>query len=117
MSGCGQGSLKLAPELLAYHFGFHHGPQQHLHDQASLQLLLTALLDTQDELTEHFRCQCGTTRKQHPKTGYSNMFNHVMKRHPDYLSAMKMSDFNSGNLVTFIDQKSPWTRTTMPLWS
>ncbi|KAG2810162.1 hypothetical protein PC129_g15496 [Phytophthora cactorum] len=58
----------------------------------------TALLDVQDELTEHFRCQYGTTRKQHPKTGYSNMFNHVMKRHPDYLSAMKMSDFNSGNL-------------------
>ncbi|KAG3117809.1 hypothetical protein PI124_g11598 [Phytophthora idaei] len=29
-----------------------------------------------------------------------------MKRHHDYLSTMKMSGFNSGTLVTFIDQKS-----------
>ncbi|KAG2929298.1 hypothetical protein PC117_g14051 [Phytophthora cactorum] len=29
-----------------------------------------------------------------------------MKRHPDYLSTMKLSGFNSGTLVTFIDQKS-----------
>ncbi|KAF1776552.1 hypothetical protein GQ600_1636 [Phytophthora cactorum] len=47
-----------------------------------------------------------TTKQQDPKTGYSNLFNHVMKRHPDYLSTMKLSGFNSGTLVTFIDQKS-----------
>ncbi|KAF1791616.1 hypothetical protein GQ600_15614 [Phytophthora cactorum] len=41
-----------------------------------------------------------------PKLANSNLFNHVMKRHPDYLSTMKMSGFNSGTLVTFIDQKS-----------
>ncbi|KAG2787538.1 hypothetical protein PC129_g19743 [Phytophthora cactorum] len=73
----------------------------------------TALLDAQDEPPEHFRCQCGTTRKQDPKTGYSNLFNHVMKVHPDYLSTMKMSGFNSGTLVTFIDQKS---QTTIYSW-
>ncbi|KAG6949159.1 hypothetical protein JG687_00015045 [Phytophthora cactorum] len=73
----------------------------------------TALLDAQDEPPEHFRCQCGTTRTQDPKTGYSNLFNHVMKVHPDYLSTMKMSGFNSGTLVTFIDQKS---QTTIYSW-
>ncbi|KAF1785571.1 hypothetical protein GQ600_24810 [Phytophthora cactorum] len=74
MSGCGQGSLKLAPELLAYHFGFHHGPQQHLHNKQACSYYFTALLDVQDELTEHFRCQYGTTRKQHPKTGLLQQF-------------------------------------------
>ncbi|KAF1784144.1 hypothetical protein GQ600_15448 [Phytophthora cactorum] len=48
-----------------------------------------------------------------PKTGYSNLFNHAMKVHPDYLSTMKMSGFNSGTLVTFIDQKS---QTTIYSW-
>ncbi|KAF1795230.1 hypothetical protein GQ600_24863 [Phytophthora cactorum] len=54
-----------------------------------------------------------STFAANPKTGYSNLFNHVMKVHPDYLSTMKMSGFNSGTLVTFIDQKS---QTTIYSW-
>ncbi|KAG6611639.1 uncharacterized protein IUM83_13827 [Phytophthora cinnamomi] len=29
-----------------------------------------------------------------------------MKQHPDYVTTLKSSGFNSGTLVTFIDQKS-----------
>ncbi|KAE9028474.1 hypothetical protein PR003_g17187 [Phytophthora rubi] len=64
------------------------------------------LLDEQDEPTEHFRCQCCVVRKQDAKTGYSNLFSHVLKQHPDYVTTLRKSGFNSGTLVTFIDQTS-----------
>ncbi|EGZ05762.1 hypothetical protein PHYSODRAFT_533107 [Phytophthora sojae] len=66
----------------------------------------TPLLDEQDEPTEHFRCQFGTVHKQDVKTGYSNLFSHVLKQHPDYVTTLANSGFNSGTMVVFIDQKS-----------
>ncbi|KAE9192667.1 hypothetical protein PF005_g18370 [Phytophthora fragariae] len=38
--------------------------------------------------------------------GYSNLFSHVLKQHPDYVTTLANSGFNSGTLVVFIDQKS-----------
>ncbi|GMF43345.1 unnamed protein product [Phytophthora fragariaefolia] len=45
-------------------------------------------------------------RKQEPKTGYSNLFDHVIKRHPDFVATMMASGANNATLVSFIDQKS-----------
>ncbi|KAF1779872.1 Ribonuclease H-like domain [Phytophthora cactorum] len=46
------------------------------------------ILDGQDGLTEHFRCRCNIVRKQAPKTGSSNLFDHVLKRHPYFMATM-----------------------------
>ncbi|KAE9246993.1 hypothetical protein PF004_g4534 [Phytophthora fragariae] len=62
--------------------------------------------DSQDEPTSYFRCQCSVVRKQAPKTGYSNMFDHVLKHHPDFVVTMMASGTNTATLVSFIDQKS-----------
>ncbi|KAF1783470.1 Ribonuclease H-like domain [Phytophthora cactorum] len=64
------------------------------------------ILDDQDEPTAHFRCQCSFVRKQTPKTGYSNLFDHVLKQHPDFVATMLASGTNTTTLVSFIDQKS-----------
>ncbi|EGZ09385.1 hypothetical protein PHYSODRAFT_254667 [Phytophthora sojae] len=65
-----------------------------------------AVTDSQDEPTSYFRCQCSVVRKQAPKTGYSNLFDHVLKRHPDFVATMMASGTNTATLVSFIDQKS-----------
>ncbi|OWZ13937.1 hypothetical protein PHMEG_00012660 [Phytophthora megakarya] len=62
--------------------------------------------DAQDEPTAYFRCQCSVVRKQSPRTGYSNLFDHVLKRHPDFVATMMASGTNTATLVSFIDQKS-----------
>ncbi|KAE9286513.1 hypothetical protein PF008_g26646 [Phytophthora fragariae] len=64
------------------------------------------ITDAQDEPTPYFRCQCSVVRKQAPKTGYSNLFDHVLKRHPDFVVTMMASGTNTATLVSFIDQKS-----------
>ncbi|EGZ20936.1 hypothetical protein PHYSODRAFT_259536 [Phytophthora sojae] len=65
-----------------------------------------AVTDSQDEPTPYFRCQCSVVRKQASKTGYSNLFDHVLKRHPDFVATMMASGTNTATLVSFIDQKS-----------
>lgn len=59
-----------------------------------------------DEPTDHSRCQCGVVRMEDVKTGYPILFSHVLKQHPDYVTTLRKSGFNSGMLATFIDQKS-----------
>ncbi|ETP29558.1 hypothetical protein F442_21329 [Phytophthora nicotianae P10297] len=63
------------------------------------------IVDAQDEPTGYFRCQCNVVRKQAPKTGYSNLFDHVLKRHPDFVGTMMASSTNTATL-SFVDQKS-----------
>ncbi|KAE9018887.1 hypothetical protein PF011_g6069 [Phytophthora fragariae] len=65
-----------------------------------------AVTDSQDEPTSYFRCQCSVVRKQAPKPGYSNLFDHILKRHPDFVATMMASGTNTATLVSFIDQKS-----------
>ncbi|POM64171.1 Hypothetical protein PHPALM_20333 [Phytophthora palmivora] len=64
------------------------------------------VLDAQDEPTPYHRCQCGVVHKQEPKTGYSNLFEHVIKRHPNFVATMLVSGTNNATLVSFIDQNS-----------
>ncbi|ETN14685.1 hypothetical protein PPTG_07681 [Phytophthora nicotianae INRA-310] len=63
------------------------------------------IVDAQDEPTGYFRCQCNVVRKQAPKTGYSNIFDHVLKRQPDFVGTMMASSTNTVTL-SFVDQKS-----------
>ncbi|KAG3198242.1 hypothetical protein PC128_g6195 [Phytophthora cactorum] len=56
------------------------------------------ILDDQDEPTAHFRYQCSFVRKQAPKTGYSNLFDHVLKQHPDFVATMLASGTNTATL-------------------
>ncbi|ETI30477.1 hypothetical protein F443_22400 [Phytophthora nicotianae P1569] len=63
------------------------------------------IVDAQDEPTGYFRCQCNVVRKQAPKTGYSNIFDHVLKRQPDFVGTMMASSTNTATL-SFVDQKS-----------
>ncbi|KAG3103362.1 hypothetical protein PC121_g1009 [Phytophthora cactorum] len=67
--------------------------------------LFKVILDDQDEPTAHFRCQCSVVRKQVPKKDYSNLFDHVLKQHPDFVATMLASGTNTATLVSFIDQK------------
>ncbi|OWZ01503.1 hypothetical protein PHMEG_00027088 [Phytophthora megakarya] len=64
--------------------------------------------NAQDEPMSYFRCQCSIARKQALKTGYSNLFDHILKRHPDVLATMMTSDTNTARLVSFIDQNLGW---------
>ncbi|GMF30667.1 unnamed protein product [Phytophthora lilii] len=62
--------------------------------------------DAQDKLTAYFRCQRSVVRKQAPRTGYSNLFDHIVKRHPEFVTTMMASGTNTATLVSFIDRKS-----------
>ncbi|KAG6969000.1 hypothetical protein JG688_00005517 [Phytophthora aleatoria] len=64
------------------------------------------VLDAQDEPTAYVRCQCTVVRKETPKTGYSNVLDHVLKRHPAMVAIMLASGTNTTTLASFIDQKS-----------
>jgi hypothetical protein len=45
-------------------------------------------------------------QKQAPKIGYSNLFDHVLKYHHDFVATMMASGTNTASLVSFIIQKS-----------
>jgi hypothetical protein len=45
-----------------------------------------------------FKCRCGKERKQAPKTGFSNLLNHIKCEHKDYDSVVQ-SELKKGHLL------------------
>ncbi|ETO78880.1 hypothetical protein F444_06301 [Phytophthora nicotianae P1976] len=39
-------------------------------------------------ILEYFRCRCGTVRKQTNRNGFSNLMQHILRRHPDHEAVM-----------------------------
>ncbi|ETP20713.1 hypothetical protein F441_05619 [Phytophthora nicotianae CJ01A1] len=67
----------------------------------------TAVVDAFEETVEGlFRCRCGTLRRQGPRTGYSNLIQHVRSQHPDYADVMREADDGRGTLQAWIRQRA-----------
>jgi len=56
-----------------------------------------------DKLLITYRCTCGRTRVQNPKTGYGNLVNHIKSDHNDWEDIMKAKD--SKNTSIFVNKK------------
>ncbi|ETN11293.1 hypothetical protein PPTG_22571 [Phytophthora nicotianae INRA-310] len=67
----------------------------------------TDVVDAFEETVEGlFRCRCGTLRRQGPRTGYSNLIQHVRSQHPDYADVMREADDGRGTLQAWIRQRA-----------
>ena len=77
-------------------------------NQQIARFFFTAVLDEQDEpIIGTFRCHCSTVRQQSPKTGYSNLIQHVKAQHPDYEDRMRAATTEgAGTLAPWVRQRS-----------
>lgn len=55
----------------------------------------------------YYRCRCSTVRQPTPKSGYSNLMQHVTKQHPDFEATMRTAmPGESGTLASWVKQRS-----------
>lgn len=45
----------------------------------------------EDKTYHYLKCQCGKERKIKPKSGYTNLFQHIESQHPNYESDFQKS--------------------------
>jgi hypothetical protein len=57
-----------------------------------------------DVLITTFKCQCGITRTQDLKKGYSNLISHIYSQHPDWQEIMGTSNLGGPNV--FVNKKA-----------
>ncbi|KAG3074771.1 hypothetical protein PI125_g21895 [Phytophthora idaei] len=64
--------------------------------------------DEHDELVVGFyRCRCGVVRQQAPRTGYTNVVQHVVSKHPDHQATIQAaSPGETGTLASWVRQRS-----------
>ncbi|OWY90564.1 hypothetical protein PHMEG_00041257 [Phytophthora megakarya] len=63
-----------------------------------------AINDAQVDPTAYFRCKCSVVRKQAPWSRYNNLFDlfdYVLKRHPDFVATLMDSGINTAKLVSW----------------